>query len=158
MGGGGGEEERLLLCRVLLHRCHHRLPSWLLPPHPRSFSPPMASGVSVPAPPVPDLPPPGQRGHPLRHPRGHLLPALGPPLHHCASSPLIRPSSRCKTSTGRQCGRQHTYSCPSLGRPHRSLFSVFPRPLPSKALSGLASADGAGTDSCPCCVPLLQAH
>ena len=89
----------------------------------------LCKGVSLPAspvpaaPPLPDLPPPGQRGDPLRHPRGRLLPALGSPLHDCASSPLIHPSSRCKTPPGRQCGGQHTYSRASLGRPHRSLLS-----------------------------------
>ena len=132
----------------------------------------LCKGVSFPASPVPAapdlpvLPPAGERGDPLRHPRGRLLPALGLPLHDRASPPLICPSSCCEAPPGRQCGRQHAYSRPSLGRPNRSLlsgdhhfhlifshrkkdwfdhfltivFAVLPRPLPPKALSGLASA------------------
>ena len=86
-------------------------------------------GVSLPtsplptAPSLPVLPPPGERGDPLRHPGGRLLPALGSPLHDSTSPPLIRPSPRCEASPGRQCGRQHAYPRPSLGRTHRSLLS-----------------------------------
>ena len=123
-----------------------------------------------PVPSAPDLsvlPPASECGDPLLHPRGRLLPPLGRPLHHPASATLIRPSPRCQAPPRCQCGRQHAYSRTSLGRPHRSLlsggghnfhlifshrkkdwfdhfltivFAVLPRPLPPKALSGLASA------------------
>merc|ERR1712012_1374954 len=105
------------------------LPQW------HQVSPPLAPLVPA-APGLPVLPGAGQPGDPLLHLGGQLLLALGVVLRHSAPPPIISTPPCCQTSACGERGRQHLDARSPLGRPHRSLLSVFPCPLPSKALVG----------------------